>query len=48
VPDFNWENLTNYFEVRKNSYQSYFAITDKFSIEDILKENDNPNVWSTV
>lgn len=46
IPEFNWQNMSNYFKIRKNSFQSYYAITDKFDIQTILA-NLNGDIWST-
>ncbi len=46
VPDFDWENMSNYFQVRQDSFQSYFAITDKYDVAELLKNNTSV-IWTT-
>jgi hypothetical protein len=47
VPNFNWQNMDNYFKVRRSSFQSYKAITDKYDLSTLLK-NISKDFWTTV
>lgn len=46
IPGFSWENVDNYFKVRYNSFQSYFAISNRYDINNVINSATS-GFWST-